>query len=211
MREVKAMKRRDDLLIGPKENAITAVKAGKKEDAIKYIEELYQDFKPLHDRYSAWIQCLLNFVAEKLGEEAVEEALGKTWTEVYKQRQPTTTASPEEIAKRWCKSHRCHYSNFYVEEDDEKFVIVIPFCGSGGRMYNENITGKTKKAYPWSFNLKGATYYCGHEPVFEAMAQEEGTGLVHYDCQPQFDKDGNPKGLMCRYTTYKTKRPAQND
>jgi len=43
------MIRRDDLLVGPKEKAIEAVKAGNKEEAIRYIQELYEEFRPLHD------------------------------------------------------------------------------------------------------------------------------------------------------------------
>lgn len=203
------MKRRDDLLIGPKENAIAAVKAGKKEEAIKYIEELYLDFKPLHDRYSAWINCLLNFVAEKLGEETVEEALRRTYKDVIGQTRPAPTDSPEERVKALCRANRCHYSDFYVEEDDEKFVVVNSYCGSGGRMTMENLPGKTKKAYPWSFNLKGLSYYCSHGKVFEALDSAIREDFLHHDCQPQFDKDGKLKGLICRWTTYKKKRPAK--
>ena len=68
------MKRRYDLLIGPREKAIEAVKAGNKAEAIKYIEGLSLIFKPVHDRYIDWIEYLLEFVADRVGEEAVGEA-----------------------------------------------------------------------------------------------------------------------------------------
>lgn len=45
------MKRRDDLLQGPKDKAIEAIKKGNKEEAIRCAQELYEDFYPLHGRY----------------------------------------------------------------------------------------------------------------------------------------------------------------
>ena len=93
-------RRRDDLVIGPKEKAIEAVRAGNKEEAIKNIETLYEEFRPLHDRYGDWIQILLSFIAEKLGEEAIEEAIRRITYEVYKEKWLTAfkNMSAEEIA-----------------------------------------------------------------------------------------------------------------
>ena len=95
---------RDDLLVGPKEQAIAAIESGRKEDAIRYVEELYREFQPLHDRYIEWIQFLLGFIAEKLGEETVEEALRGIVTEIYKDRWALTwkEISAEEIARNFC-------------------------------------------------------------------------------------------------------------
>ena len=81
-----ATKRRDDFLIGPREKAIEAVKAGNKEDALKYIDELNFEFQPTHDRFSEFIQALLVYISEKLGEEAVEDAMKAVYDKVYKAR-----------------------------------------------------------------------------------------------------------------------------
>ena len=160
------MIRRDDLLVGPKEKAIEAVKAGNKEEAIRYIQELYEEFRPLHDRYSEWAQSLLSFIAEKLGEEAVEEALKRIFLDVYKDRWgKMKNMSHEEIVKMWCQLWRSHYSDFYVEEDEEKTVFVVSYCNSGGRIQKEGKARgrRTSKPYPWSFNQAGVSYYCCHE------------------------------------------------
>ena len=201
------MIRRDDLLVGPKEKAIEAIKAGREQEAIKHIEELSEEFRPLHDRYGEWIQSLLCFIAEKLGEEAVEEALQKTFIDVYKDiYESTKDLSPEELIKSRCKSHRTHYSDFYVEEDDEKFVLVIPYCGSGGRMQKKDKAyGRTKKAYPWSFNQAGVSYYCAHELVFSKLAKDFGLDRFQYEYHHQFDNEGKPTGLPCRWIIYKKK------
>ena len=199
------MRRRDDLLIGPKERAIEAVKAGRKEEAVKYIEELWEGFKPLHDRYGDWIQFLLSFIADKLGEEVVEEALRGIVIDIYKDRFVSTfkTMSAEEIAKSWSQVSKSHYCDVYVEEDDEKFVLVIPYCGSGGRMQKEARGRKTEKAYPWSFDQEGVPYYCCHESVFNLMFEELGLGNLKFGYCLQFDDKGNPTGDACRHIVYK--------
>ncbi|MBP1724331.1 MAG: hypothetical protein H6Q44_2036, partial [Deltaproteobacteria bacterium] len=80
------MKRRDDLLKGPKEKALEAVRKGDKEGARRQIQELYEDFHPLHDRYSEWCSSLLTFIGEHLGEEAVLKATQRLMDEIYTER-----------------------------------------------------------------------------------------------------------------------------
>jgi hypothetical protein len=202
--------RRDDLLMGPKERAIQAVEAGRTEDAIKYIKELHEDFKPLQDKFGEWIQSLLAFISTKIGEDAVEEALHKTFLDVYKERyEPKRKMTPEELVKVQARVLRLHYNDFYVEEDDEKFVLVMSFCGSGGRIQKlTKADGKTKKAYPWSFNQKGLNYFCCHCKVFELGAKVFGLDMLHVEHTPLFDENGNPTGKTCRQTIYK-KNPHQ--
>ncbi len=195
-------KRRDDLLQGPKEKAIEAIKAGKTEEAIKQVQELSKEFKPLHDRYSEWIQYLLTFIAEKLGEPAVEEALKGTYQNVYQSVLPPTDLPVIDRVKGICKGHRTHYSDFYIEEDDEKFVVNIKFCGSGGRIQQKNTNnGRTKKPYPWSDNMAGMAYYCCHEPIFLKKEMDAGISLVKE--ANQFDEKGQSTGKMCQYIFYK--------
>ena len=201
------MKRRDDLLTGPKEKAIEAVKAGKQEEAIKYIEELHKMFQPLHDRYADWIQFLLSFIGEKLGEEVIEEALRGITLEIYKDRFVSVfeKSSPEEIINIFCQANISHYSDFYIEEDDEKYVLVITDCGSGGRMQKEGRGRSTAKAYPWSYGQEGVRYYCCHESIFNQVFQELGFDGVWHEYSRQYDDEGKPTGGVCRHIVYKKK------
>jgi len=200
--------RRDDFLIGPKEKAIQAIKADNKEEAIKYVEQMNQEAKGAHDRAMEWIQSLLNYTAVTRGEAAVEEILKRSFDDVYKSRRIAAPKikSAEDQVRIWCQVHRIHYSNFYVEEDDEKFVVVITFCGSGGKLHDEDKPGKTKDAYPWSFNQRGVTYYCCHEPVFEATAAAYGLELEDHAYKTVLDKNGKEVGHECRWTIYKNNK-----
>jgi hypothetical protein len=94
------MKCRNDLLVSPKENAIAAVKAGKKEEAIAYIEELSQSFTPMHDRFISWIAYLLGVLGENLGEETVEQTVHDIGLQVYGSRfSMFNNMSSEDIVK----------------------------------------------------------------------------------------------------------------
>ena len=64
MREGASVRRRDDLIVSVKQRAIDAVKAGDTEAAVKYIEDLYNGFKPLHNRYCEWLQLLMAYIGE---------------------------------------------------------------------------------------------------------------------------------------------------
>lgn len=203
------MRRRDDLEIGPREKAIEAIKAGKKEEAIRYIGELVEEFRPLHDRYVEWIQSLLVFIAEKAGEEAVEEALIKTFSDVYREKLLSLkNMSHEDIVKSRSKSHRSHFSEFHIEEDDEKTILVIDYCGSGGHIQKqgERFGGKTKGCFPWSFDQAGVCYYCSHEAVFSQFYTELGLDFMKYEFHRQFDDQGRPTGQACRWIIYKRKK-----
>src|SRR4030042_4357638 len=118
------MKRRDDLLKGPMEKAIEAVEKGeKKEEAIRRIKELYEDFHPLHDRYSEGCSLLLTFIGTHLGEEAVLKATQLLMDEIYTERfNEMKKLNYQSLVEAFVRMHRSHYSQFHVDEDEEKTV-----------------------------------------------------------------------------------------
>ena len=200
--------KRDDLLVGTKEKAIAAIEIGDKEEALRRVEELYLEFQPLHDRYVEWIQFLLGFISERLGEESVEEALRGIVTDIYKDRWVSIfkKMSPEDIARMFCTVSKIHYSDFHIEEDDEKFVIIIPYCGSGGMIQKDGKAEgrRTRKAYSWSFGQAGVSYYCCHESLFNKMFRELGFENIKFEYCNQFEDDGKATGNPCRLIIYKS-------
>lgn len=203
------MDRRDDLLAGPKEKAIVAVKSGDTQKAIRYIEKLHLSFKPTHDRFNDWHQSLLNFIADKLGEEAVGEALDRVFEDVYRHAfEPVKNLDHDVIVAYIANAWRAHYSDFHIEEDEEKTVFVITYCGSGGRLQKMRAPfgRRTKKSYPWSFNRAGVNYYCGHEAVYNEKFKEMGLGFVQFQYGEQFDPNGVKTGCNCKVVIYKDKK-----
>lgn len=74
------------------------------------------------------------------------------------------------------------YSEFYVEEDDEKFVMAMAGCNSGDTLIRDDIAKKrqnalTKKAYPWWFNRVGIPYYRIHAAIINEIFKELGLSI----------------------------------
>ena len=201
------MKRRDDLVIGPKEKAKEAIKAGNTEEALVYLDKVYEQFRNLHDSYGN-TQCLLmGTIAEIKGEEWLLELEKIRVYEPFRERFLKFKDMPvEERVKAICNSQRAHFSEFHVEEDDEKFTVVITGCNAGGRLLRDGIAKRmkavTKQAYPWSYNLVGFPYYCIHSFLFNKLWKELGL-KIEMIWGRQYDDQGNKIDEPCRYIFYK--------
>lgn len=201
------MVRRDDFLIGPREKAVEAIKAGKTEEALRYVNEVYEQFHALHDAYSNDISLL---------EGTLAQAQGTEWYTTFERKKIFTLLgpkyesykgmSPEQRVAAICNSMRAHFSEFHVEEDDEKFVVKITGCGAGGRLVRDGVAKRqdavTKKAYPWSFNRVGFPYYCAHAYFLNELMEEKGVG-VRIEYGRQYDDQGSKIDEPCQYIVSK--------
>ena len=201
------MVRRDDFTIGPREKAIEAVKAGKTKEALGYLNDVYEQFHRLHDLYCNHISMLQGTLAEIQGDDWFETFDRSSVFEAFRPRfEGWKDMSVEERVEAVCNSHRAHYSEFHVEEDEEKFVVVITGCNAGGRIIRDGIAKRqnavTKKAYPWSFNRVGFPYYCAHAYFFTELWKEIGIAAqLQWGCQ--YDGQGNKIDEPCKYLIYK--------
>jgi len=201
------MARRDDFLIGPKEKAIEAIKAGKTEEALSYLNDVCEQFHALHDAYSNDVSLL---------EGTLAESQGRQWYEVFERKkvfgllgpkyQRYKEMSAEQRVKSICNSMRAHYSEFHVEEDDGKFSVKITACGAGGRLIRDGIAKRqgaiTPKAYPWSFNRVGFPYYCAHAYFLNELFEELGL-KIKIEYGRQYDDKGSKIDEPCKYIVYK--------
>lgn len=201
------MARRDDFLIGPKEKAVEALKAGKTEEALGHLNDVYEQFHALHDAYSNDISML---------EGTLAQTQGNRWYEAFERKKVLGLLGPkyqrykdmsvEQRVEAICNSMRAHYSEFYVEEDDEKFVVKITGCGAGGRLVRDGVAKRqnaiTKKAYPWSFNRVGFPYYCAHAYFLNELFKEIGL-TIKVEYGRQYDDKGNKIDEPCKYIVHK--------
>jgi len=200
------MRRRDNFTIGPKEKLIGAIKSGKTEEALRYADELYEMFRGMHDGFVNTISLIHGKLAEVNGEEWLEKFTRdrlSRWRSIFGAMK---TMSPEERVKMICDIHRPMYSEFHVEEDDEKFFVVITGCNNGGRLIRDGI-GKqqdavTKKAYLWCFNKVGVPYYCIHAAIFDEIFKELGL-KIEVQWGKQYDDEGKQVDEPCKYVIYK--------
>lgn len=201
------MVRRDDLLKGPREKAVEAVKAGKTEEALVHLDDVYEQFHRLHDLYCNHISMLQGTLAEIKGDEWFEAFDRTSVFEAFRPRfEGWKGMSVEERVEAVCNSHRAHYSEFHVEEDEEKFVVVITDCNAGGRLMRDGIAKRqnaiTKKANPWCFNQAGFPYYCAHAYFFNELWEDLGIA-AQLQWGRQYDDQGNRMDEPCKYILYK--------
>ena len=200
------MKRRDEFLIGPKEKLIEAIKSGKTEEALEYTNDLYEMFRGMHDEFINTVNLMHGKLAEAYGEEWLEgftRARMARWRSIF---QTMRDMSPEDRVKMICDIHRPMYSEFHVEEDDEKFVIAITGCNNGGRLIRDGIAKQqnalTKKAYPWCFNRVGVPHYCIHAAVFDEIFKDLDL-KIEIQWGRQYDEQGKQIDEPCKYVIYK--------
>jgi len=199
--------KRDDFTIGPKEKLIEAIQSGKTQEALQYVNELYEMFRGMHDGFVNTISLLHGKLAEAKGEEWLENFTRERLTRWRSTFEHWKTLPTEERVKAICDIHKPMYSEFHVEEDEEKFVVVITACNNGGRLMREGIAKKqnalTKKPYHWCFNKVGVPYYCIHAAIWDEMFKELGLNIA-VEWGRQYDDQGKPIDDPCRYILYKT-------
>ena len=201
------MARRDDFLVGPKEKAVEAIKEGKTEQALSYLNDVYKQFHALHDAYSNHISLLERTLAKTQGDEWYEAFERKTIVESFRPKyERYKNMSAEQQVEAICNSMRAHYSEFHVEEDVSKLVVVITGCGAGGRLIRDGTAKRqdaiTEKAYPWSFNRVGFPYYCAHAYFLNELFKELGL-KIKIEYGRQYDDKGNKIDEPCKYIVYK--------
>lgn len=143
-----------------------AIKNGKKEEALELVDEMMNERKRLHS--IKLISLAATYLAEKYGEEEVS----KLWRFIYDRFYKEVTENRFKIGalqtlQELGAAHRTLGSEFEVSEDNEKYIINLKLCGSGGRLRKSGAMEKygiwkTVKSRPESWNRTGVSIYCTH-------------------------------------------------
>lgn len=122
------------------EQAKHAIDEGRPEDAKALIDRAVAQWSSLQDYSINWITSLLTFVADELGEDAVERALRTTGESYVRPRRDTGTEwgslPAAQRAKVIARSMLANMGQVEVSEDDEKIVLSFR-CGSGGKLIDD--------------------------------------------------------------------------
>jgi len=142
-----------------------AIKAGKINKALAFIDYASFEAKQMHDILADFPDVALTYIAERCGEDEIIKVLHKRYFNRAK-KFILTIKEPREALERLVEQQRAHFSNFSVHEEVDRYVVRTDPCGSGGRLRRIKNVGVTKKAYPWSWNKKSIPYYCCHCCVY---------------------------------------------
>ena len=117
-----------------------AVEAGDTDAAKKIAQRMYNEFLSMHDGYRNWITALLSEIGRRLGDEALEEIMVETvraWWIPSLEALSKAGGNRTAMVKMFAAGLRGHLQPMDVEEDDEKVVLKMKPCGSGGRLVLE--------------------------------------------------------------------------
>jgi hypothetical protein len=196
-----------------------AIDEGRYDDAKALARYTVPEGKALHDLFCDWIWDLLTQVAKRHGEQEMFETLRdaqSTWM-LKRTWKGFLGLSIEQRVQFSAEMMRAHHSGpqqdggIEVIEEQDRFVIKVDPCGSGGRMRRGDPVdgtpsrlgqpynfGKTSKGYDWSWGKQDVPYYCVHCCVNEIMPMEWGG---HPMWVTAYDPDA---GKPCAWYVYKT-------
>src|SRR5271156_4965115 len=191
---------------------VETIDRGDREGAKKLARRMYNEFLSMHDLYRNWTAAPLSFVGRRFGDKALEEAMDegvKAWWG------PSLDKMPQDVrarVKMFAAGLRGHLQPLHIEEDDEKVVIQMQPCGSGGRLVLEGkdqgpdalLTVKGKQFL--TYGRDSFPVYCAHEPAMERQDIEaHGAPFVVVEPAHELGKE------HCNFIIYKdrSKVPAK--
>ena len=172
-----------------------------------------------------WTSGQLNYIYQKYGIEAVEEAEREAHTREAKAVfKPPESKDFRFIVESMAKGLRGHLQSIEIEEDDEKVCLTMKPCGSRTRIlqkggYEPEIgLARIKEAHPITWGMEDFPIYCVHCPVMEMLSIESTGDFAHVriasdplcqeDCKFVFYKD--PADIPEEYyTRIGKKKPAK--
>ena len=147
------------------------IAAGRIDAGVELYDEAVSRARELQYFFVNRITSLLSFIADELGEEAVERALRATGERFIRGRRDTGVDWGElpasARAKVVARAMLGNFGDVDVNEDDEKVVLSIR-CGTGGRLVEEGryegddgyVT--LRERAPRTFMLDALPVYCAH-------------------------------------------------
>lgn len=177
-----------------------AIEKGDKKAALALLEETTANETKLRNAIVGGMDAVLSFVADRLGEEAVCDAM-KAWYTQELRPFIGAEAGEADAAERtrnrayiWTGLHNV---DIQVEEDHEKFTLRFP-CDTGGVLAAKDCSGKMKSKFYWANREKGVAYYCTHCTVAYQVMFTEDFGFPDFIvCPPK------KPGELCVQYVYK--------
>lgn len=154
-----------------------AVRSGEQDRALEALERLWLEFKIPHDVLVAWINEMLNHVAEQ-GESQVLKSILETYQSIWGDRYATwDKMTPWEKVALTVEGMRGHLSgpsrkgDVRVSEEPDRFVISFDPCGTGGVLRRGDpetgrapyrTEGMNREPHLWTWGKVGVHWYCVH-------------------------------------------------
>ena len=159
-----------------------AVDAGDTEKAKQIAKRMYNEFLSMHDLYRNWTTAMLSEIGKRFGDQALEEIMTegvKAWWLPNLEKMAQGSPTMAQRIKMFVAGLRGHLQPMNIVEDEEKVVIQMQPCGSGGRLVLEgkyegpNAFLTVEKPQRMTYNRANFPVYCAHEPPMELVDIEK--------------------------------------
>jgi hypothetical protein len=159
-----------------------AVDAGETEKAKQIAKRMYNEFLSMHDLYRNWTTAMLSEIGKRFGDQALEEIMTegvKAWWLAKLEKMAQGSPTMAQRIKMFVAGLRGHLQPMNIVEDEEKVVIQMQPCGSGGRLVLEgkyegpNAFLTVEKPQRMTYNRANFPVYCAHEPPMELVDIEK--------------------------------------
>lgn len=202
-------------MVRPKaEQALEKVSVGKY-DVADLVRGQQYDWGPWHDFLMTWTEYTFAICREMGGMDYLRECLQDGYDSAFGFLYNSMEAFPDDESRVIALAQNWHYHQgaFRIEEEDDRFVFILDPCGSGGRMfreemakdsfhYNTELAPIEKEAHDITFNRKDFPLYCTH-CASGNIDQFKGKPLI-------FVVDGHAqmrRGMPCRQYLWKKGAP----
>lgn len=162
------------------ERALEALERGQVEEATELLKGVQGEAKHCHDLMVDYVWTLLTYIGKTYGDEEVEKALHFRHHVQSQVAERMLGMSSEEAVRFKAMIHRGHHSNITITEEDDRFVLKLDPCNTGGRMLRAGLDKppvgllRTNKAHPWTWNKESVSYYCAHCAMHEIQGMDKG-------------------------------------
>lgn len=171
-----------------------AIEAGESEAAKRIGQRMYKEFLSMHDLYRNWTTAMLSEIGRRFGDEVLDEIMTagvKAWWLPNLDKMPQGADKLSQRIKMFVAGLRGHLQPMEVTEDDDKVVIQMQPCGSGGRLVLEGRYDgpdgflKVEKPQRMTYNRANFPVYCAHEPPMELVDIEKNGWVCRSRKQPR--------------------------
>lgn len=154
---------------------------GDVEGARAAAQSMFNEFEAMHRLYRRWVTATLTVVQRRWGRDALADVLEAGVRAWWMPNLVKLMEGTDDLAQRvrWFASGlRGHLVGLTVREDDEKVVIEMAPCGSGGRLVSEGVYGPPDDFASLSsdpeltYGLPDCPIYCAHQPMMEKLSVE---------------------------------------
>lgn len=154
---------------------------GDVEGARAAAQSMFNEFEAMHRLYRRWVTATLTVVQRRWGRDALADVLEAGVRAWWMPNLVKLMEGTDDLAQRvrWFASGlRGHLVGLTVREDDEKVVIEMAPCGSGGRLVSEGVYdppddfGSVSADPELTYGLPDCPIYCAHQPLMEKLSIE---------------------------------------